>query len=202
MRSVSAASVACQRSMSSLVGRSGVRGGWAGRAEIDPETGSAFGVGAPVRAVLGEPVGDHQVDRRPVGIAACRGGVERAAFGAAGVAVPGAVLEVDAAGWVTVAAAVGVGVGEAPDGGFGTRPAGELDPERCVVAADVGAREGLASSRCLAGVLVGRRDVLIEVAGRDPATEIAVVEGVREADLGETDVPEVRGPAEQHEFAR
>ena len=58
-------------------------------------TGSAFGVGMPVRAVLGEPVGDHQVDCRPVGIAACRGGVERTAFGAAGVAVPGAVLEVD-----------------------------------------------------------------------------------------------------------
>ena len=95
MRSVSAASVACQRSMSSLGGAQ--RRAWRlGRPRGDGAgTGSALGVGMPVRAVLGEPVGDHQVDRRPVGIAACRGCVERAAFGAAAVAVPGAVVEVD-----------------------------------------------------------------------------------------------------------
>lgn len=89
--------------------------------------------------VLGEPVGDHEVDRASVGVAASCGSIERAALGAAGVAMPGAVLEVDAARWVVVASAVGVGVGEAADGRFGTRPAGQLDPERVVVAADVGA---------------------------------------------------------------
>ncbi len=42
----------------------------------------------------------------------------------------------------------------------------------------------------------------VQVAGRDPATEVELVEGVREADVGATDVPEVRGPAQQQEFAR
>jgi len=50
-------------------------------------------------------------------------------------------LEVDRAGWVAVAALVGVGAGEASDGRFGARPAGDLDAERRVVAADVGAGE-------------------------------------------------------------
>ena len=57
--------------------------------------------------------------------------------------MPGAVLEIDAARWVMVASAVGVGIREAPDGGLCPRPAGDLDAERGVVAADVGARECL-----------------------------------------------------------
>ena len=45
--------------------------------------------------VFGEPVGDHQVDRGAVGVAARGGGVEGPARSSAAVAVPGAVLEVD-----------------------------------------------------------------------------------------------------------
>jgi len=99
--------------------------------------------GAAVCPVFDQGKGNHEVDCGAVGMADRGGGVEGAAFGAAGVAVPGAVFEVDGAGWVAVAALVGVGPGEAANRCLCPCPAGDLDAERGVVAADVGAGECL-----------------------------------------------------------
>ena len=109
---------------------------WASRAHL---VGAAWR--GACRAAFGEPVADHQLDRVAVGVAGGDGGVKRAAVRAAAVAVPGAVVQVDAARGVAVASAVCCGLGEAAHRGLGARPPWQVHAERGVVAADVGAGE-------------------------------------------------------------
>jgi hypothetical protein len=92
-----------------------------------------------LRVAFGQAIGNLQL-KRPARVQATRErGVVRATLGAAPPAVPRAGLDIHRAGRVAVPARVRVGIGEAAHRCFVLRPARELDAERLVEAAHIGA---------------------------------------------------------------